>query len=211
MASLLHHFFTVACIIAVIFAPPVRSVAVMSVDLGSEWMKIAVVSPGVPMEIVLNKESKRKTPVAVAFRDGERVFGEDAINVGSRFPKQCYVYLLEVLGKTPDNPLVKKFIERFPQYEIIADPATGLAVFRHDENTIYSPEELIAMILNKAREYAEEFADQKPIKDVVITVPAFFTQVERRAMLRAADLAELKVLQLINDNAAAALNYGIFS
>lgn len=31
------------------------SVAVMSVDLGSEWMKMAIVKPGVPMEIVLNK------------------------------------------------------------------------------------------------------------------------------------------------------------
>ncbi|CAG0915624.1 unnamed protein product [Notodromas monacha] len=189
---------------------PAQSVAVMSIDLGSEWMKVAVVSPGMPMEIALNKESKRKTPVAVAFRDGERVFGEDAQNVGSRFPKQAYIYLLDVLGKTPDNPLVQQFLKRFPQYEIVADPETGLAVFRHDENTLYSPEELIAMILNKGREYAQEFVEQKPIKDVVITVPAFFNQAERRAMLRAAELANLKVLQLINDNTAAALNYGIF-
>ncbi len=189
-------------VVAVIFAPPVHGVAVMSVDLGSEWMKIAVVSPGMPMEIALNKESKRKTPVAVAFRDGERVFGEDALNVGSRFPKQAYIYLLDVLGKTPDNPLVQQFVKRFPQYEIIADPETGLAVFQHDENTVYTPEELLAMILNKAREYAQDFSDQRPIRDVVITVPVFFNQAERRAMLRAAELADL--------NTAAALNYGIF-
>ena len=51
-------------------------IAVMSVDFGSEWMKIAIVSPGVPMEIALNKESKRKTPTLVAFHDGERTFGK---------------------------------------------------------------------------------------------------------------------------------------
>ena len=85
------------------------------------------------MEIVLNKESKRKTPVAVGFRDGERVFGEDAIGLGARFPKNTYVYLLDVLGKTPENPLVKLYQQRFPQYEIVADPETGLAAFQHDQ------------------------------------------------------------------------------
>ncbi len=43
---------------------------------------------------------------------------------------------------------------------------------------------------------------EQPISEAVITVPPFFNQAERRAMLRAADLAGLKVLQLMNDNAA---------
>lgn len=51
---------------------------------------------------------------------------------------------------------------------------------------------------------------EQPIKDAVITVPAFFNQAERRAVLHAAQLAGLKVLQLINDNTAVALNYGVF-
>lgn len=76
----------------------VAGIAVMSVDLGSEWMKVGIVAPGVPMEIVLNKESKRKTPVSIAFRDGERSFGEDALNVGVRFPKLSYQYILDLIG-----------------------------------------------------------------------------------------------------------------
>lgn len=51
---------------------------------------------------------------------------------------------------------------------------------------------------------------EQPIKDTVITVPAFFNQAERRAVLHAAQMAGLKVLQLINDNTAVALNYGVF-
>lgn len=43
---------------------------------------------------------------------------------------------------------------------------------------------------------------EQPISEAVITVPPYFNQAERRAMLRAADLAGLKVLQLINDNTA---------
>lgn len=83
--------------------------AVISIDFGSEWMKIGIVSPGVPMEIVLNKESKRKTPAVVAFRDEVRTFGEDAVTVGVRFPKNSYKYLLDLLGKPYDHPMVQAF------------------------------------------------------------------------------------------------------
>lgn len=83
--------------------------AAFSVDLGSEWMKVGVVSPGVPMEIALNKESKRKTPSVIAFRDGYRTFGEEAQQVGIRFPAHSYAYLIDLLGKTVDNPVVELF------------------------------------------------------------------------------------------------------
>lgn len=54
------------------------------------------------------------------------------------------------------------------------------------------------------------FPAEQPIKDLVITVPVFFNQAERRAVVQAAQMAGLKVLQLINDNTAVALNYGVF-
>jgi len=71
----------------------------------------------------------------------------------------------------------------------------------HYRETVYSPEELLGMILEKARAYAETFADQT-IKDAVITVPSFFNQAERRAVLLAGQLSGLNILQLIGDNAA---------
>ena len=57
------------------------------------------------------------------------------------------------------------------------------------------------MQLEKAKQYAETFADQ-PVKDAVLTVPAYFTQAERRAVLMAAELSGLNILQIIGDNAA---------
>lgn len=83
--------------------------AAFSVDLGSEWMKVGVVSPGVPMEIALNKESKRKSPSVLAYRDGLRTFGEDAQQVGIRFPSISHAYLMDLLGKTVDNPVVELY------------------------------------------------------------------------------------------------------
>jgi hypoxia up-regulated 1 len=68
----------------------------MSIDLGTEFMKIAIVKPGIPMEIALNKwvwfivvfsfnlnfhrESRRKTPVIIAIKDKDREFGDAAIS-----------------------------------------------------------------------------------------------------------------------------------
>ncbi|CAG4951102.1 unnamed protein product [Parnassius apollo] len=182
--------------------------AVISIDFGSEWMKIGIVSPGVPMEIVLNEESKRKTRTVVAFRDGVRTFGEDAVTVGVRFPKNTYKYLLELLGKSYDHPLVKAYRERYPYYDIEASDR-GTPVFIHDENTKFTPEELVAQLLAKAKEFAE-ISHGQPITECVITVPGYFNQAERRALKDAAALAGLNVLQLINDYTAIGINYGIF-
>ncbi|XP_025163651.1 hypoxia up-regulated protein 1 isoform X1 [Harpegnathos saltator] len=186
-----------------------EEIAVMSIDIGSEWMKVGIVSPGVPMEIALNKESKRKTPVSIAFRDGERSFGEDAQVIGVRFPQNTYSYILDLLGKPIDNPLVQLYLKRFPYYNIIADDERKTIAFKLNENTTYTPEELLAQILHKGKEFAEASVHQK-INEAVITVPGFFNQAERKALIQAAELTGLKVLQLINDYTAVALNYGVF-
>ncbi|XP_060862869.1 hypoxia up-regulated protein 1-like isoform X1 [Metopolophium dirhodum] len=188
----------------------VHSLTVMSVDLGSEWMKVAIVSPDISEEIALNKESKRKTPSAIAFRNGERTFGKDALTVGVRFPSNCYVYFLDLLGKRIDNPIVDLYKTRFPYYNIIPDPKRNTVLFKHNESgEQFSPEELVAMMLEKAREFAQDNSGQV-INEAVISVPGYFGQAERSAMLKAAEIVGIKVLQLINSYTAAALNYGIF-
>jgi hypoxia up-regulated 1 len=110
-----------------------QSVAVMSIDLGSEFMKIAIVKPGVPMEIVLNKESRRKTPLAVSLRRGEREFGEMALQQSIKHPKSAYLYLTDILGKSLDNPAVVSYKEKYPFYDIKEDPVTKTIYFQHDE------------------------------------------------------------------------------
>uniref|UniRef100_I3JAV4 Hypoxia up-regulated protein 1 n=1 Tax=Oreochromis niloticus TaxID=8128 RepID=I3JAV4_ORENI len=190
-----------------VFLFPV-TVAVMSVDLGSEWMKIAIVKPGVPMEIVLNKESRRKTPTVVCLKENERLFGDSAMG-SVKNPKSVYRHLQSLLGKKHENLQVALYQKRFPEHHLQEDPVRGTVHFKNSEEMQYTPEELLGMVLNYSRGLAQDFAEQT-IKDAVITVPAFFNQAERRAVLHAAHIAGLKVLQLINDNTAVALNYGVF-
>ena len=65
----------------------------------------------------------------------------------------------------------------------------------------YSPEELLGMLLHRAKEFAEATAGHA-VNEMVLIVPGYFNQAERQAMLQAADLAGFKVLQLMNDYTA---------
>lgn len=90
----------------------------------------------------------------------------------------------------------------------MGDEKRNTVVFKNG-NESYSVEELLAQILEKAKEFAQDFTGQ-PITETVIVVPGYFGQAERTSLLRVAQLANLKVLQLMNDYTAVALNYGIF-
>lgn len=186
-----------------------HSLTVMSVDFGAEFMKVAVVAAGLPMEIALNKESKRKTPVAIAFRDGERTFGDDAITAGMRSPSSVFTNVLHLLGKDVSHPIVQAYQQTHPQHNIEPHPIRNTVVFKINDELSFSVEELVAQLLSHARDQASAHT-QQPVKDLVITVPSFFNQAERRALLDAAAIADLKVLSLISSNSAVALNYGMF-
>ncbi|UYV71496.1 HYOU1, partial [Cordylochernes scorpioides] len=157
------------------------------------------------------RDSQRKTPVVVSFRDGERMFGEAAASVGVRFPSKVYQYSLDLLGKSLDHPLVADYLVKYPYYKLEAvQGPNGSFVFVHPEGKLkLTPEEIMAMMLRHARNIATNAAGQ-PVKEAVITVPPYFGQAERQALQSAAQLANINLLQLINSNTAAALNYGVF-
>lgn len=75
-------------------------------------------------------------------------------------------------------------------------------------NKTYSPQEISAFILKKLKEYGERFIGEK-IKDIVLSVPANFSDSARKATQDAAKIAGLNLLYIINEPTAAALAYGI--
>lgn len=183
--------------------------SLISLDMGTEFMKIGIVKPGVPIDIVLNTESKRKTPMVVYIKDDERLFGDSAKTRGMKSPKNAYTNLFDLLGKKVDNPVVKEYIERFPYHEIEAHPEQGTVVFRHDSSTTYTVEELLAMIVEHAVQLAT-IHGEAPVTKVVISVPPFFNQRERQALLGVAEIANVQVMQLMSCTSAIALQYAVF-
>ncbi|KAF0478530.1 HSP70-domain-containing protein [Gigaspora margarita] len=185
----------------------ISEAAVIAVDYGTNWFKVGLVKPGIPLDIVLNRDSKRKTPSVITIRGEERIYGTDAVNLGARFPFNTYFSLKQIIGRLADDKYVQAYQSIFPN-KIIPDPLRGTVLFQHNETTVFSIEELLAMQLSYARELAEATAHES-IKDVVITVPPYYNQFERQAILDAANIAGLHVLSLINDETAVGLNYAI--
>ncbi|KAF9695360.1 hypothetical protein EKO04_006609 [Ascochyta lentis] len=198
--------------------------AVLGVDLGTEYIKAALVKPGIPLEIVLTKDSRRKETSAVAFKPSksgalpqgsfpERFYGADAIALQARFPGDIYPNLKHLLGVSTDSDAVKVYSGRYPALEIT--PTEGRktvsfksSIFSADEDKSFSVEEVLAMVLKNVRENAKALdGSGYDVQDVVFTVPPFYTVQERRALEVSAKLAGFKVLSIVSDGVAVGLNY----
>jgi len=154
----------------------------VGIDLGTTYSAIAQVNKhGVP-EILANAEGDRITPSVILFDGDDIVVGNYAKQAAIAYPDQ-----------------VVDFVKRY-----IGDPDYGFA-YRND---VYTPERLSSFILAKLKHDAEARLGH-PIKEAVITVPAYFGDQQRRATLKAGELAGLKVLKLINEPTAAAFAYGL--
>ncbi|KAL6363837.1 hypothetical protein LRP88_03262 [Fusarium phalaenopsidis] len=206
-----------------LFATNVFAVAaVLGVDLGTEFIKAALVKPGIPLEIVLTKDSRRKETSAVVFkpsRNGpqkgqhpERAYGADAMALASRFPSDVYPNLKTILGLTTQDSIVQEYAARHPALQLEAHATRGTAAFKSKAFTAeveaWMVEELLAMELQSIQKNAEVAAgDGTSVRSIVLTVPPFYTVDEKRAVQTAAELAGLKVLSLVSDGLAVGLNY----
>lgn len=85
----------------------VSAKAILGVDLGSLYMKVALVQRGAPLEIVTNMHSKRKTEQMILFDQGTRLYGSDASSLLARKPMKTPVAMSVMLGRDEDHPAVK--------------------------------------------------------------------------------------------------------
>jgi heat shock protein 4 len=76
------------------------------------------------------------------------------------------------------------------------------------EPTVFSATQLVAMYLGRLRDQTAIELNQA-VSDVVVSVPGWFTDTQRRAMLNASEIAGLNCLRIMNDLTAVALGYGI--
>ena len=118
----------VAVLVAAVAAtclPQQAAAMVLGIDFGASFIKVALVKPGRPFEIVTNIHSKRKTEGAVTMYNGERLFGGDTKNMATRKPTLTFQYSKTLLGRSADHPVVKAMTETEKglglPYELVAD------------------------------------------------------------------------------------------
>ncbi len=176
----------------------------IGIDLGTTYSCVAVVEDG-QAKVIPNKGGYRTTPSVVAFDEsGRRLVGHLAKRQMITNPQNTIYASKRLIGRRYDSPEVKKAKATYP-YEIIEGPHSDIRVRAGGQE--FSLPEIGAMILQEMRRVAEEYLGE-PVKEAVITVPAYFNDNQRQATKDAGKIAGLEVLRIINEPTAAALAYG---
>ena len=178
---------------------------VIGIDLGTTNSCVAVLEGGVT-QIIPNKEGGRTTPSVVAFTEkGERLIGQIAKRQAITNSANTIYAVKRLMGRKFKSPEVER-ARQFCSYEI-TEAANGDCRIRV-RGRDYSPPEISAILLQRLKLAAEDFLGDE-VTEAIITVPAYFDDIQRQATKDAGKIAGLNVQRIINEPTAAALAYGL--
>jgi len=177
---------------------------VIGIDLGTTNSCVAVMEGG-KAKVIANSEGDNTTPSVVAFAGDERLVGASAKRQMVTNPDKTFYAVKRLIGRKFDSPETKHHHE-LVSYPIVAAD-NGDAWLEADGKKM-SPQEISAITLQKMKKTAEDYLGE-PVKDAVITVPAYFNDSQRQATKDAGAIAGLNVLRIINEPTASALAYGL--
>jgi L1 cell adhesion molecule like protein len=181
--------------------------ASIGIDLGTTFSCVGIFKDG-KVEIIANDQGNRTTPSFVGFTNEERLIGDAAKNSASSNPKNTIYDSKRMIGRNFNDPAVQEEMKHFSYSVVNKNNKPTIEVDYRNERKQFTPEEISSMILYKMKEIAEAFLGE-PVKDAVITVPAYFNDAQRQATKDAGAIAGLNVLRMINEPTAAAIAYGL--
>lgn len=180
----------------------------VGIDLGTTYSCVGVWRND-SVDIIANDIGERTTPSYVSFSDTERLIGQAAKNQSSRNPTNTIFDAKRLIGRKFTDPVVKADMKLWPF--TVKEGSAGRPVvevqFKGEQRQFF-PEEVSSMVLGKMKQVAEAYIGE-PVKDAVVTVPAYFNDSQRQATKDAGRIAELNVLRIINEPTAAAIAYGL--
>ena len=178
---------------------------IIGIDLGTTNSAVAVSEAGKP-KIIENKEGNRTTPSVVALsKNGERLVGLLAKRQAVTNPKETISAAKRLIGRKFDDKEAQEVIKNV-SFETRKGESGEVEIKFGQEWK--RPTEISAMVLQKLKSDVEERLGEK-ITEVVITVPAYFDDAQRKATKDAGTIAGLDVKRIINEPTAAALAYGL--
>ena len=178
------------------------STKIIGIDLGTTNSCVAVMEAGHP-KVILTAEGRNTIPSIV--EPVKKLVGDLAKRQMVLNSQSTIFSIKRLMGRRFDDPEVEK-TKKIVSYKIVAGKDNMAAV--EVEGKIYSPQEISAMILQKAKADAERYLGEK-ITDAVITVPAYFDDSQRQATKQAGEIAGLNVKRIVNEPTASALAYGL--
>ena len=175
---------------------------IIGIDLGTTNSVVATLEGDKPV-VILNSEGSNRTPSVVAFLDnGEMLVGEMALRQAAANPTRTISAVKRLMGRFYSDLEEDELSRSFK----IADHNDEILI--EVDGKGYTPPQLSSLVLAKLKATAESHLGAQVTK-AVITVPAYFDDLQREATIEAGRLAGLEVLRLINEPTAAAMAYGL--
>ena len=178
---------------------------VIGIDLGTTNSCVAVIENGQPA-VIPNTGGYKTTPSMFAIsQDGKRLVGHLAKRQAITNSRNTVYASKRLIGRRFDATEVQKSLDLCP-YEIVRGPNDDPRIKIGEK--IFTCPEISGIILREMKRVAEEYLGE-PVRDAVITVPAYFNDTQRQCTKDAGKIAGLEVLRIINEPTAAALAYGL--
>lgn len=183
--------------------------SVVGFDVGNESCYIAVARGG-GIETIANEFSDRCTPSVVSLGESLRSIGVEGKNQMIFNLKNTVSQFKRLIGRKFSDPVVEDEKKRLPcQLVESQGDCIGVKLHYQGNEEVFSPEQIMAMLLTKLKTISEKELSTK-VTDCVVSVPCYYTDRQRRAMLDSVSMAGLNCLRLMNDTTAVALAYGIY-
>lgn len=183
--------------------------SVVGFDVGNESGIVAVARQR-GIDVVLNEESKRETPAVVCFGDKQRFIGTAGAASSTMNPRNSVSQIKRLLGRAFADPELQRDLASFPFRVSEGPDGFPLVHARYlGEDRAFTPTQLLAMVLSNLKGIAEGNLNAA-VFDCCIGIPAYFTDLQRRAVADAAAIAGLRPLRLFHETTATALAYGIY-
>ena len=177
---------------------------VIGIDLGTTNSCVAIVEAGQP-RVIPNKGGYKTTPSIVAISEsGRRLVGQMAKRQAITNARHTVYASKRLIGRKWGSPAVVHCLETCP-YEIVPGPHDDVRIKLRGKE--YSLPEISSIILQEMKLVAEEYLGEE-VSQAVVTVPAYFNDLQRTATRDAGRIAGLDILRIINEPTSAALAYG---
>ncbi|MFS0514966.1 molecular chaperone DnaK [Nostoc sp. UIC 10607] len=178
---------------------------IVGIDLGTTNSCIAVMEGGQPIVIPIT-EGGRTTPSVVAYtKKGEKLVGQIAKRQGVMNPENTFYSVKRFIGRRYDEVTQEA---KQVTYKVARDSNGNVKLHCPALNKEFSPEEIAAEVVRKLIDDASTYLGE-PVRQAVITTPAYFNDSQRQATKDAGRIAGIEVLRIINEPTAAALAYGL--
>ncbi|RDX81411.1 putative mediator of RNA polymerase II transcription subunit 37c, partial [Mucuna pruriens] len=182
----------------------------IGIDLGMKSSCVAVwLEQHGRVEIIHDQLGNKTTPSFVAFTDNQRLVGAAAKYQAVTNPENTVFDAKRLIGRKYSDPIIQKDKILWP-FKVIAgiNDKPMIVLNYKDQEKHLSAEEVSSMVLMKLRENAEAYLEF-PVKNVVVTVPAYFNDCQRKATEDAGSIAGFNIIRIINEPTAAAIAYGL--